>query len=214
METEMKAKKKVKNSMKVDLGQNLSFTISDAWRQLKSMPEDPPGSKVFAMETENCQGFFMAFPTKGEQTMPFDNPQAVIDGIHDALTDNQALIEVKSDSIGKSRIIYSIVKSRKESSGVQYTLTMDIGTDHGAVRLQGFFDEVGATGVRDAVVYEMKRRNGAVDINFEGWMADPYDNDFQKPYLMNLSEHKEFDSMFPQHPLSIARAFAAKIIAV
>ena len=197
--------------MKVDLTKTLNFTISDVWQRVESMPEDPPDSQVYVMETESCQGFFIVFPVGIEQTMPFDNPQAVIEGIHNTLADDQALIEVHSENTGQSRIIYSIIKTHQEPAEVQYTLTLNAATDKEAFHLQGFFDEVGMTGMRDSVVYEMKRKEGSVSDGLVGWMADPYDKDFHRQYMMNLSEREEYDSMFPEHPLSVARQFVREI---
>ena len=40
-----------------------------------------------------------------------------------------------------------------------------------------------------------------------GWFKDPYDESYTKGVLMNLSEKEEFDEIFPNHPLTEARAF-------
>ena len=197
--------------MEVYFGHKIAFSLSFLWRKLDSMPDDPPGSQVFGMGIENCEGFLIAYPVGIKDTMPFNDPQAVIDGIHNALADDQALIEVKSGYARGRNHIYSIVKTKKQPSGVQYVLTMDVAGSDGAFHVQGFFDEVGITGQRDAMIYEMKRKDGSVGNDFTGWMADPYDANCQKEYLMNLSELEEYDSMFPSHPLTIAREIARKL---
>jgi hypothetical protein len=71
------------------------------------------------------------------------------------------------------------------------------------VRVRGFFDESGTTGVRDSTVYSMLAQagNGALD----GWTCDPYDPNFGKGLLANKSELPEFDALFPEHPLTEAR---------
>jgi hypothetical protein len=197
--------------VKITFTDTLTLEINDAWQRLQSTPEDPPESQAYGTATENCQCFLLVFPLDVRQTMPFDNPREVIDGIHNALADDQALIEVKSGNVGENRRIYSIIKTRQQPAGVQYALALDIATRNGAIRVQGFFDESGVTGTRDTVIYEMKRRDGTVGDDFAGWAADPYDSDIQKPYLMNLSEREEFDAMFPQHPLSVARQFVREL---
>ena len=197
--------------MNVQFGEKLGFTIDDSWQKLNTMPDDPPGTQAYGTATENSECFVLAFPLDIGQTMPFDNPQAVIDGIHSALADDQALIEVKAFSTEKSMIIYSIIKTRGQPTGVQYTLTMDVACQNGAFHIQGFFNETGMTGMRDATVYELKRRDGTVKEGFLGWVADPYDAGYHKTYLMNLSEREEYDTMFPAHPLSVARAFVKKV---
>ena len=144
--------------------------------------------------------------------MPFGNPQEVIQGIHMVLPDDQALIEVGSCDAATANTIYSIIKTKKQTSGVQYTLTMDIATKYGAIHLQGFFDEIGQTGLRDTMVFEKLQKEGVVTNGLEGWMADPYDLDNKKSYLMNLSEREEYDEMFPEHPLSVARSLIKGLI--
>jgi hypothetical protein len=52
----------------------------------------------------------------------FNNPQAVIDGIHNSLGDDQGLVEAEAAILNKC--IYSIVKTKMEPSGVQYCLTL------------------------------------------------------------------------------------------
>ena len=48
--------------------------------------------------------------------------------------------------------------------------------------------------------------------NMDGWFKDPYDKNYKKGILMNLSENMEYDAMFPQHPLSETRNFIKYII--
>ena len=84
---------------------------------------------------------------------------------------------------------------------------MALVSENGAVHIQGIFNETDITGQRDAAVYEIERRNGNVEENSEGWLKDPYDESISREYAMNLSEYEKYDDMFPQHPLSVARAF-------
>ena len=37
------------------------------------------------------------------------------------------------------------------------------------------------------------------------WMEDPYNKEFKKGVLMNKSEAKSFDKLFPNHPLTKCR---------
>ena len=103
------------------------------------------------------------------------------------------------------KLIYSIIKTLKEPVGVQYTLYLNIDLDDNAVSLQGFFDETGTTGMRDTYIFEMMMQEGKVSPDMSGWMCDPYDKDYKNGVLMNLSEQLQFDQVFPEHPLSIAR---------
>lgn len=198
--------------MEARFDNGIIIVLSDSWQILKAMPEDPPGTQVFGTAADNCECFILAYPNNLHQTMPFENTQEVIDGIHETLSEDQALIEVKSVISAKSKMIYSIIKTKKQPHGVQYTLTMDVAIQNNAIRVQGFFDEVGITGQRDAIVYELKRRDGTVTSGFDGWISDPYDADYRKgQFLMNISEKIEYDAMFPQHPLSTARALVTEL---
>ena len=44
------------------------------------------------------------------------------------------------------------------------------------------------------------------------WFEDPYDPDYKRGFLMNRSESPEFDSVFPSHALSVARALIGFVI--
>ena len=85
----------------------------------------------------------------------------------------------------------------------------------GALTVQGFFEENGATGVRDSTVYEMCRRDGTVgdaEDPFRDWAKDPYDPEYTKGALMNLSEQEKYDEMFPDFPLSMCRELVRSIL--
>ncbi len=72
------------------------------------------------------------------------------------------------------------------------------------VRVQGFFQEYGVTGVRDASVlaHLSQEDKGFTE---DKWFFDPYDPDSEAPYKMNLSELAEYDDLFPDYPLSQCR---------
>lgn len=58
--------------------------------------------------------------------------------------------------------VYSIVKSMKEPSGVQYILTYQKFYPGFILNIQAYFDEIGTTGIRDSMVYEQCRRENLV----------------------------------------------------
>ena len=194
-------------SMDITFDNDVTIAISETWETADSLPEDPPGTKSFCKVTENSKCVIIAYPISTQDIMPIDNPQAVINGIREVLGDNQAIIEVKSVFGKTSGFIYSIVKSLMQPHGVQYILTLDLLTENRAVHIQGFFTEVGITGLRDNSVYTIERRNGNVSDNFKGWLKDPYDDSNNREFAMNLSEYEKYDDLFPQHPLSVARTF-------
>ena len=59
--------------------------------------------------------------------------------------------------------------------------------------------ELGITGIRDACVFS---KDGQL---LAGWLDDPYDPTERGPMTRNISERPEYDSRFPDHPLSRAR---------
>ena len=189
-------------------GSDKYLTFPDDWQQVETMPEDPPGSTVIMKANEESQCMVLIYLI--EETMPFNNPQAVIDGIHNSIDDDQGLVEVEAPIPNKC--IYSIVKTKMEPSGVQYCLTLHFNLSGKHYNVTGFFSEQGITGKRDTVVYELARRDGIIKSGFEGWAFDPYDNNFNRGFLMNLSENRQFDEMFPLHPLSETRKFIKNLL--
>lgn len=191
------------------------LNLPDVYLKMNTMPEDPEYSAAYGFESENAQNFFMVFPVPGDRSMPYSKPQAVIDGIHHALADDQGIIEVDSGETKQGRqFIYSIIKTVQLPQGVQYCLTMDIDFQRYALHLQGFFDENGVTGIRDATIYTVMRQQNksSEEVIIRGWNRDPYDPGYKKGSLMNISEEKRFDAAFPHHPLSEARALVSFII--
>ena len=174
----------------------------------------PPDCVALFSKTDSARCAVQLQPAVQDECMPFDEPQQVIDGIHDVLEDNQGLIEVKAASQERGRFIYSIVKSQSEPSGMLYILTADLAVRSGYVRLQGWFSEVDTTGMRDNMVFAMKLKGAAQDFDRirSGWTQDPYDKDYTRGALMNASEAECYDELFPSHPLSVTRRFVAQII--
>ena len=196
-----------------------SLFLPKQYKKVRSLPEDPPDSSSYGLETEGAQILLTVYPKSMDQAMAFDNDRNVIDSIHAALDSNQGLIEVKSGRTAAGRkYIYSIVKTvmldRTEhaeggpSRGVQYCLTMDIAFDGFAATVQGFFNENGTTGVRDTAIFNLLRSTSAITVSEDsvtGWLRDPYDDSWSRGILMNRSEDPAYDEAFPLHPLSEAR---------
>ncbi len=188
----------------------MALHIPKYYTRVNSMPNDPEGSQPYMTQTETAGIFIMLFPAPSENSMPYDNAQAVSNGIHAALGEGQGLIEVEAGTTGKGRrYIYSIVKTHKQPVGVQYTLTMHVEYASHTECVQGFFDEINTTGLRDNTVLAMYMNETGGDMT--GWFRDPYDPEYKHGLLMNASEEKDFDKHFPAHPLSMARELVAYI---
>ncbi len=187
--------------------------LSKDFQPVRNRPTDPANCESFMMQNSNALVLLQIYPIDIDKTMLFQNPQSVIDGIHRTLNENQALIEVEGKSSDKASFIYSIIKNLHEEpgTGVQYFMLMHILVEGKAFAVQGFFDEFGITGVRDSMVFELMIRNKETDTELNGWARDPYDKNFNRKYLMNLSEEKRFDELFPEHPLTVCRNFIKKV---
>ena len=141
--------------------------------------------------------------------------QGIIDCLHNIIGDEQGIIEVKSgDTASGIPFVYTVVKTLKKPSGVQYTLTLQLDFGTYVLNLQGQFGEEGFTGMRDAAVWEYAMREGIISSTDRSrWSTDPYCPDFKKGVPMNLSEQERFDEVFQAHPLSELRRFVQFFVA-
>ena len=183
------------------------------YKVLDKFPEDPMYSANYGKNTSNCVSFIQSFPMSARRAMDYYDVQKIINGIHQSLGDNQALIEVKAGKTNHYRqYVYSIVKTLDRPSRVQYFMLMHVAYEDIAINVNGHFVEAGMTGMRDSMIWELACRKGLVSISDNSkWMFDPYDKDLKRPYMMNLSEKEECDEMFPEHPLSQCRKFVKLI---
>lgn len=184
------------------------------FQPVRNRPTDPVNCESFMMQNSNTAALLQIYPIEVGGAMPFQNPQSVIDGIHRSVKDDQALIEVENGMFGNFAFIYSIVKTLHEQkfTGVQYFMLMHVLIDGQAFAVQGFFDEIGMTGARDNTVWPMLVKLKEIDPEKnDGWWRDPYDKTIKKAYLMNISEEKRFDKLFPEHPLSVCRKLIGHI---
>lgn len=160
----------------------------------------------------------MIFKTTGENAMDPDDAEGLIYSIHQCMTDTQGLIEVKSgETVRGYRYIYSIVKnlSPETAGGVRYFLRLNLFYDEEVVEITGDFMETGTTGKRDALGFQLAQSAGLAKLTsegFKGWFQDPYDPEFRKGRLMNLSEKEGCDWIFPEHPLSQVREFLLAVL--
>ena len=186
-----------------------TITIPEYYQRVDPMPDDPAESIPYMVQTDNALCFALIFPVEESRSLP-RTKEALISGIRQFLGENQGLIQVEA----VEDHVYSIVKTTKEPSGIQYILTYQKIFPESILNIQAFFEEFGTTGIRDSVVYEMCRRQNLVGTEndpFSGWMQDPYDDTIREGTLMNLSELEEFDKQFPGFPLSMCREFVRAV---
>ncbi len=185
----------------------------------KQLPKDlniPKDTIAYGMANDGTNALVVCVGVSEEASMDFDDPNGLIEKIHNEMcSEETGLIEVKSGiAAAGGKYIYHIMKTRKTSQdglplGVAYSVNFNIQIRDTIQFLNGSFEEVGATGMRDALVMAMQDKLG----NPTGlWQMDPYDESFKKGFLMNWSEQDIFDEMFPEHPLSEARKLIQEII--
>ena len=177
------------------------------YQKLDPLPEDPEGCVSYGKQTESALCMVSIYPIDVEDAMDFNDTEALINGIHHTLAENQALIEVENGRRTSGfPYIYSIVKTYNgEEEGVGYTLVLDflLRPNSSVVRVQGFFQEYGITGEREATVFA--RLSQDKGFSEDSWCFDPYDPDSEASYKMNQSELAEYDELFPDHPLTQCR---------
>ena len=195
------------------INKKININLPHEFQPMKSMPEDPKDSVVYGKQTSSATCIAMLYYINKEDAMPYNN-EKIINGIHNTLGDDQGLIEVNSGSTkNNKKYVYSIVKTRKEPSGIQYTLTFQIEMQEGILNIQAFFDEIGVTGQRESIIMAKMINEGKINPNeMNAWTKDPYDETYNKGLRMNLAEKEEYDVVFPEHPLSEARNLVKIII--
>ncbi len=186
-----------------------TITIPDYYQRVDPMPDDPEDSIPYMVQTENAMCFALIFPVSESASLP-RTKDSLIAGIRPCLSEKQGLIQVEANSDR----VFSIVKTLKEPSGVQYILTYQKFYPEFILNIQAYFEEIGTTGIRDTIGYELCRRQNLVgggDDPLKGWAKDPYDETINFGALMNLSETEQFDKQFPGFPLTMCREFLRAI---
>ena len=186
---------------------NGSVAIPDAYRPLPRKPDDPEWITGFALHTANADIFAAVHPLDEDIELPYSSPEEIAESVRKRLPEGHVIVEAGSGTTAAGkRYAYCITKQLRDPSGVQYNLVFQIEQEGGPSNVRGFFNEVGTTGVRDAIVLELlSREAGSMQDAFKDWARDPYDPSLTEGFLRNRSEDREYDAMFPAHPLSEAR---------
>ncbi len=127
---------------------------------------------------------------------------------------NGGLVEVNKLNLKGYHSIRTIFKFPQEPTGMTYlaSLTIPLEKYSYVVKIQA--PEIGTTGMRDNIIAMKLLNEGKISIGdngYEDWFNDPYDSEINEGIQMNKSEEKQFDSEFPNHPLSQARELLNKI---
>lgn len=188
--------------------------IEDLRPKEMGMPKDATG---YQMVNEGSNGLVFCFNVKKEQSMSF-NVDEIIEYQHQMMQEYEGLIETNAGvTKAGNKYAYVIIKhpmteKNGEFIGTEYTMNINVKLGEKMKLINTSFVEEGPTGMRDATVYALLSESGEVGSGFEGWQEDPYDKDYEYGFLMNMSEKREYDSMFPNHPLSEERKLLQYII--
>ncbi|MGE8553749.1 MAG: hypothetical protein ACN6OB_07405 [Chryseobacterium jejuense] len=133
-----------------------------------------------------------------------------------AAASNGGTIETDIIHIHNIPCVKTIIKIPQEETGMAYIASITIPFENCSYVVKIQTDEIGITGMRDALILDRLHKVGEVEIdeeNMKNWFEDPYDPDFKQGTLMNKSEQEKYDHEFPEHPLSIARSLIKSIAA-
>ena len=127
---------------------------------------------------------------------------------------NGGLIEVELLQKSKISFVKTIFKLPQENSGTTYiaSLTLPFKTCSFVLKVQAA--EAGMTGMREALIANRLISTNIISVDDNGysnWFSDPYDSNFQGGLLMNKSEQYNYDTEFPNHPLTQARQLIEQI---
>lgn len=177
----------------------------------------PKDAQLYALNSENCNAILLRMLATEDSAIP-RSEDAIIDLLRNTLDGESGIIEVGCGTTENgNEYAFDLFKRHITDMDpigvVDYTLNINVWKDGDIHFINGSFQENGMTGMRDTTVYEIYRKKGYFQNDqHDGWNRDPYDSKCKEGFLMNLSEQKEFDDMFPDHPLSEARELIDFII--
>lgn len=117
-----------------------------------------------------------------------------------------AIVESEVEKIAGYPCLKNILKFPMKPYGMSYIamLTFPFKTCRFVIKIQA--QETGVTGFRDTVIHQKLESEGVLKADdWSAWMHDPYDHAITEGIQYNLSEDEKFDSLFPDHPLSLIR---------
>ena len=121
-----------------------------------------------------------------------------------------ALVEVEAGQLQDLPALRTVFKFPQVPYGMYYVGAWTIPRRSFSFTAKISCFEIGTTGVRDAVLLDMLLTDGTLKLDPAGrpagWFQDPYDANVKADVLRNRSDDEEWDGMFPEHPLSRARA--------
>lgn len=198
----------------------LELVIPDGYQKssptgiIKGLKQLGSSSELYCKITENADCRISISKKKDAKMDYAETPEDIVDHIHSKLSNDEGLIQVGiGNTVRDIPYCFQLIKHLKSEmppSGVSYYLLMEMPFGSETIEIMGLFTEIGTTGMRDAIGYQLAQAARLIggedgDDLFAGWTEDPYDPNFTKGKLMNLSEREGLDGLFTNHPLSQAR---------
>lgn len=162
---------------------------------------DRPGAGEMALSESGPDGFPSLSDEKGLRRFFRQRAEHVRGGI----------VSVERINVKGLLGVRTILKYPQSPSGITYAALLIFPTAGRSFTLAIKRYEEAPTGQRDAVILDRMLESGRVKVptngsnNLVGWWADPYDPNIVSGVLKNLSDGEEYDSEFPDHPLSRVR---------
>ena len=125
------------------------------------------------------------------------------------LREGHGVIEIEAGVVDSCVAARTLFKVAQEPLGRTYVGTLVFPFRDFSYVFRVESPEQGVTGFRESIILS-KLLNTRVSLDVEagqlrGWLDDPYDSNETGPMTRNVSERREYDSRFPNHPLSRAR---------
>ncbi len=208
-------------------GVNISFILDGEWSDLPAGSVQTADSSALSMKGEGYFTLMSMYVSPQNDVMQFNQDERTISEIHKARLDgNSGLLELQSLTTSHGiNIVYRLVKhliSDDVGNNMSYILTIDVYGDNKDIwRIQVMTASSNLLDVRNSAVRQQFMEDKGISLTFSdqkqlnittGWSYDPYDSNFTKGILMNLSERREYDDLFPNHPLSVTRRILKEII--
>lgn len=187
---------------------NVTLSVPEAYDLVPPAPYDTPGTATFLRTTPGAICHLELAPVCPADALPFDDVTAIVSEIHGHIDDDQGLINADTGTTAAGLpFAYSIVRTNLDHGCMRYGLKLHPKTDRGVVGVRGGFDTEGVSSYRDSLVLSKLQKRPDV------WFSDPFDASFPLGSVMNHSELPQYDADFPDHPLTLLRAFVRDFVA-
>ena len=148
---------------------------------------------------------------------PWSRLDRIRDAVRASVDEVGALVEVEPDELDSLPVLRYILKFPQDPHGMTYLGSWTIPRRDFCLRIRVVCREHEPTGVRDSAVWSLsgvpdEDESSTEELDpFQGWFGDPYSPEHAAPILRNRSDDEEWDTQFPQHPLSRVRATLREI---